>query len=238
MRYELDINTINNIFGSSDTYKYMAVIQMELKKMNRQRILEIPRVKFDARIINENTFGGKYSIGMATLLDVGCYDKLLRKYLNNGVAYIGIDYPEYDLEKDRLPFKNKSFDYVCCFEMLEHLVDQTNCIKEIKRVVKDDGLIFISLPNIEHIFVRYRMLFGYGLEIPYIVSKKTKHYHYGNFHQNKEFIEKNFKILKMYHLGDFHRNIKLMKMSWMANHLPNLFSYRTIFVCKKEESDV
>jgi len=192
--------------------------------MNRNRLLEIPRVKFDAKVVNENS-----EYGM--LLDIGCYDKLLKKYLKD-IRYVGIDYPEYDMEKNRLKFNNGTFDYVCCFEMLEHLIDQTNCIKEIKRVVKDDGLIFISLPNIEHIFVRIRVLFGFGIEIPYIVSKKTKHYHWGNFTQNKEFIRKHFKIVKMYHYGDFHRNTKLIKPSFLANLLPNLFAYRTIFICK------
>lgn len=197
---------------------------------DRNRILEIPRVKFDAKLINENTEYGK-------LLDIGCYEKLLENYLKARITYLGIDYPEYDLETDKLNFDDNSFDYVCCFEMLEHLVDQTNCIKEIKRVVKKGGLIFISLPNIEHIFVRFRMLFGYGLEIPYRVSKKNKHYHYATFYQNKEFIERHFKIIKMYHFGDFHRHIKLIKVGWLGNLLPNLFAYRTIFVCKKMEDE-
>lgn len=182
---------------------------------NRQRIKEIPRVKFDAKIVNKNVMSG-------LLLDIGCYDKLMAKYLRYGILYVGIDYPECDLEKDRLKFKDGSFDYVCCFEVLEHLVDQRNCIKEMKRVVKKNGLIFISLPNIQHIFFRYRTMFGIRCGNPYTVDKRNKHYHFANFHQNLEFIRKHFKIMKMYHQGNF-----------LPDMFPNIFAYRTIFVVRK-----
>lgn len=191
--------------------------------MNRQRIAEIPRVKFDAEVVNESDDIRYWNnIINNKLLDIGCYDKLLKRYLRERITYTGIDYPQVDLEKDRLPFKSKFFDYVCCFEMLEHLVDQSNCIKEIKRVIKKDGLIFISLPNIDHIFFRYLTIFGKPWGNPYTVDKRNKHYHYANFNQNLKFIRKNFKIVKIYHQGNF-----------LPDMFPNLFAYRTVFVVEQ-----
>lgn len=46
-----------------------------------------------------------------------------------------------------LPFKDESFDIVVSFETIEHLEDCSSYIKEIKRVLKKNGLFFLSTPN-------------------------------------------------------------------------------------------
>ena len=43
-------------------------------------------------------------------------------------------------------FKNNVFDSVICFHVLEHILDDIKAIEEIKRVLKNDGLAFISVP--------------------------------------------------------------------------------------------
>lgn len=47
----------------------------------------------------------------------------------------------------RLPFKNSFFDIVICGEVLEHLEHPETCLREIKRILKDDGTVLISTPN-------------------------------------------------------------------------------------------
>lgn len=47
----------------------------------------------------------------------------------------------------KLPFKNSTYDIVLCTEVIEHVDDQTNALKEMLRVVKKDGLIVITTPN-------------------------------------------------------------------------------------------
>jgi len=46
-----------------------------------------------------------------------------------------------------LPFKDASFDKVICSEVLEHVPDDQQCIREMVRVLKDDGVIAISVPT-------------------------------------------------------------------------------------------
>lgn len=46
-----------------------------------------------------------------------------------------------------LPFKAASFDKIICSEVLEHVTDDTQSIKEMTRVLKDAGTIAISVPN-------------------------------------------------------------------------------------------
>lgn len=45
-----------------------------------------------------------------------------------------------------LPFKDKTYDMVCAFDVLEHIDNQIGALKEWKRVIKDDGFIIITVP--------------------------------------------------------------------------------------------
>ncbi len=46
-----------------------------------------------------------------------------------------------------IPFTENFFDVTVAFEVFEHIEDWRKFLSEIKRVVKNDGLIFISTPN-------------------------------------------------------------------------------------------
>jgi len=45
-----------------------------------------------------------------------------------------------------LPFKNKSYDIVGAFDVLEHIDDHVGALKEWRRVLKDDGAIVLTVP--------------------------------------------------------------------------------------------
>jgi len=47
----------------------------------------------------------------------------------------------------KLPFTDSSFDAINCSHVLEHLEDGTNTISEFKRILKDKGILVISVPN-------------------------------------------------------------------------------------------
>ena len=46
-----------------------------------------------------------------------------------------------------LPFKDASFDKVICSEVLEHILDDYQAIKELVRVLKDEGRLAVSVPS-------------------------------------------------------------------------------------------
>lgn len=46
-----------------------------------------------------------------------------------------------------LPFEDGSFDKIVCSEVLEHIPDDKQGIKEMVRVLKDDGTLVISVPS-------------------------------------------------------------------------------------------
>jgi len=41
----------------------------------------------------------------------------------------------------------KIFDVIVCFEALEHIEEQDKVMKEVKRIIKDNGLFIVSTPN-------------------------------------------------------------------------------------------
>jgi SAM-dependent methyltransferase len=46
-----------------------------------------------------------------------------------------------------LPFGADEFDYVVCFEAIEHVEDPQTVLDELRRVLRPDGLLAISTPN-------------------------------------------------------------------------------------------
>lgn len=51
-----------------------------------------------------------------------------------------------------LPYKAKSFDLVVCAEVLEHVKDPEKVLKEIKRVLKKDGIAIIEMDSGNFLF--------------------------------------------------------------------------------------
>jgi SAM-dependent methyltransferase len=58
-----------------------------------------------------------------------------------------------------LPFRTASFDAVDLVEVIEHIENQPQLIREIARVLKPNGLVLISTPNILNMTSRVRFLF-------------------------------------------------------------------------------
>lgn len=58
-----------------------------------------------------------------------------------------------------LPFKSACFDGVNLIEVIEHIEHQARLIREIARVLRKDGVVVISTPNVLNVFSRMRFLF-------------------------------------------------------------------------------
>ncbi|WP_131746286.1 class I SAM-dependent methyltransferase [Frankia sp. Cppng1_Ct_nod] len=60
-----------------------------------------------------------------------------------------------------LPFAGDgSYDLVLLSHVLEHLADPTHLLEEARRVVADDGLVAVALPNVLHYSQRVKFLRG------------------------------------------------------------------------------
>ena len=86
------------------------------------------------------------------VLDVGADEGYIKKYLQPGVIYQGIglggensDIKPCNLEKEKIPYRDNSFDCVMCLDVLEHLENIHDVFDELCRV--SNKYVLISLPN-------------------------------------------------------------------------------------------
>ena len=47
----------------------------------------------------------------------------------------------------KLPFKDNTFDFIICSEVLEHIIDYQSALSEIKRILKPEGKLAVSVPK-------------------------------------------------------------------------------------------
>ena len=115
------------------------------------------RFGFIEKFINES------NVPIPTLLDVGCGDAAIST-ISYEMEYFGLDINvdkactkrarQHDLTQFPYPFEDKFFDLIICSEVLEHMIDPESILKEMHRLLKDDGKIFLSTPNHDWIDIK------------------------------------------------------------------------------------
>ena len=66
-------------------------------------------------------------------------------------------YVQADMEEP-LPFQNEEFDAVICLEGIEHTMRPEALFSELSRVLKNNGLLIITTPNVQNFYSRYQLL--------------------------------------------------------------------------------
>ncbi len=73
-----------------------------------------------------------------------------------------------NIEKDPFPFEDDAFDVVLCMEVLEHLAySPSHMLAESHRVLRPDGLFFLTVPNLLTIKRLVLMFLNRTTEVPY-----------------------------------------------------------------------
>ncbi len=109
------------------------------------------------------------------LLDAGCYDGSLCRYLH-GIKYVGVDInPQAVKDANRkkinvmlascdfLPFRSESYDACSLIEVIEHLYFPGKAVREAHRILKPDGKLILTTPNFVNFINRVNMLMGINI---------------------------------------------------------------------------
>lgn len=107
-----------------------------------------------AELLRRRTAAGEWAGGVVpVVLDVGCGFRPWESVFDGVPARtVGVDFStDYALPHalgvaDRLPFRDSSVDAIILSEVLEHVPDLPAAVREVRRVVKPGGLLFISTP--------------------------------------------------------------------------------------------
>lgn len=151
-------------------------------------------------------------------LDIGCASGFMISEIAKafpGAKYHGVDvydkairfakknYPQIKFkvaQAENLPFKDNFFDLILCYETIEHVEDPKKSLKEMKRVLKNNGILLLTMDSGNWLF-----------RIIWFIWENTKgkvwkgsHLHPFHHKELSKLIKKaKFKIVKKYfsHLG-------------------------------------
>ena len=145
------------------------------------------------------------------VLDIGCgkpcecmEDGSFLNYLGYG---IGMDIKNCSIKHNfvkgdliNIPFSKNTFDIVVAMEVIEHVSKIETALKNINRVLKDDGIFIMSIPNDN---LLWRVFWGFWTKI---IGKMWEGTHKKNFNK-KEWI----------HLVNKYFIIKEINYNWFIN---------------------
>ncbi|WP_343588601.1 class I SAM-dependent methyltransferase [Flavobacterium sp.] len=155
---------------------------------------------------NLNRFDGK-------ILDIGCGKMPYRNYIlkNSEVTnYIGLDIEEalvYDSEIKpdftwngiNMPFEDNSFDCAFGTEVLEHCPEPERILKEVYRVLKENGVFFFTVPFLWNLH-----------EVPH------DEYRYTPFSLQRHLENSGFDNIEIKALGGWHASMAQMMGLWVS----------------------
>jgi len=155
-----------------DTNEYNRNFYSKIFEKESERYYRIQEKKI--RIVTslfEKQRGGR-------ILDVGCADGFISTFIakKTEAKIYGLDISRkavsmairkgitakvVNIDTEAFPFEKESFDAVFCGDVLEHVYDTENLLRKINRVLKMNGHLIISIPNIASWYNRGFLLLGF-----------------------------------------------------------------------------
>ncbi len=225
-------------------YKYLSVFNF---KFHKKRYL------LDLKIISKIFKKGK-------ILDLGAspfHETFLLKKLGYDITGVDFNQDRYktfvennkleiiktDIEKDRLPIKDETFDLILMNEVIEHLTNPIHALLEANRILKKDGKIMLTTPNIYYFSRVIKYLMGKGA-LASAYGEFAKKYSVSTFGHIREYTNAeikelltntNYKIIKKWYRKDTAPITPLRVIIRTITYmLPFLRPYQ-VFIAEKDD---
>jgi len=152
--------------------------------------------------------------------------KTIQADLNNGIPDIGVE-----------------FDIIFAGEIIEHIFDESRFVRECRRVLKPEGILIMTTPNLVNLYNRFFMFFGAMPSNAHAAD--PFHYHVYNRETFQNLIKKEgFTILKStssylpidfsFVFGRNNLNIKIGRIfEFLGDIIPTLGTQLMIFAKMK-----
>ncbi|WP_017652649.1 class I SAM-dependent methyltransferase [Fortiea contorta] len=132
-----------------------------------------------AKELNKHVIEAIFPTNESRILEIGCGIGGSAAYIDQCKEYIGTDlsdaaisqaYLQYGNKQNfqfmtmdamNLKFEDNRFDVVIAKEVIEHLPNPVNCVKEAFRVLKTGGIFIVTSPNRDSLHLRVNRMLGY-----------------------------------------------------------------------------
>jgi methionine biosynthesis protein MetW len=191
----------------------------------------------------------------ATVLDIGCATGFMGKYLReqknchvfgieirpqerevakknlDGVLLVDVESPDFSIQLQKSKFPPK-FDVILATSVIEHLKYPAQFLQTCQKLIKPQGILIVTTPNIAHWSMRLSLLKGNFTYTEYGILDNT-HLHLFTIPTFKKiFQENNYEIKEVTidPVGGGHPRISRIA----AKLFPNLFAYQMLIVAQKK----
>jgi ubiquinone/menaquinone biosynthesis C-methylase UbiE len=204
--------------------------------------------------IGQDFWIAKQLKGASKILDIGCGTGRMTKLLDGKLYGVDIsstnvdvavkhgytDAKVCDVSSEEIPFADSFFDAAICLDILEHLVDPVHALAEINRVLKPEGLLGITTPNIAFVISRLALLLGHYTDT-WEIAIPSPHLRYYTFNSlGKLLIQAGFETVRIggYPIEDWRqRKAELWRyFLWLLAKLrPQLFAREIVLLERKRQ---
>ena len=143
-----------------------SIIQAVLTNNTRTELCEAKKLNYKGRVMEFKTYVhmiNRLKPAKGKLLDIGCYEgNFLEQAKAGGWECYGVE-PEIGAARyaneqlhlnvkqcviEKAEFEDNCFDAITILATLEHVPDPRNLLVEVKRILKPDGVLLVSVPTI------------------------------------------------------------------------------------------